>query len=69
MKPDRHIPSDKQDEVTPPTTAPIPPGAPTIALMAIGAGIGASIAGTPGAMVGGAVGWAVDAVRRRLIAV
>jgi len=54
--------------VTPPTTAPVPPGASTVALMGVGAAIGASVAGAPGAMVGGALGWAADAVRRRLLA-
>jgi hypothetical protein len=54
--------------VTAPTTASAPPGRTTIALMGIGIGVGASIAGTPGAIIGGAVGWAADTVRRRLIA-
>jgi len=52
--------------VTPPTTAPVPPSAATVALLGVGVGVGAAIAGPPGALVGGAVGWAADAVRRRL---
>lgn len=64
----KHIPEDGHDKVTSPTTAPAPPGAPMIALMGIGIGLGASIAGTPGVIVGGALGWAADAVRRRLLA-
>jgi hypothetical protein len=53
--------------IVPPVDRSAPPGAATLALMGIGAGIGASLAGGPGAMVGGAVGWGVDAVRRKLI--
>jgi|ERR1700722_5693563 len=54
--------------VKPPTTAPVPPGAATFAMMGVGIGLGAAVAGPPGAMLGGALGWAADAVRRRLIA-
>jgi hypothetical protein len=53
--------------VMPPTSQTAPPGAPTVALMGIGAGIGARVAGVPGALAGGAVGWVVDAIRRRLL--
>jgi hypothetical protein len=63
----KKIEPEDAEQVTPPPDAPIAPGVPTLALVAVGAGIGASIAGTPGAMVGGTVGWAVDAVRRRLM--
>ena len=38
----------------------------SIAIMTASAGVGAVIAGPPGALVGGAVGWTVDAIRRRL---
>ena len=53
--------------VTPPTTAPTPPGAATFAMMGVGAAIGGSVAGPPGAFMGGALGWVADAVRRRLV--
>lgn len=53
--------------VTPPTTGPAPAGAATVALMGVGAALGAKIAGAPGAVIGGTLGWAADAVRRRLI--
>lgn len=38
----------------------------SVAIVTAGVGIGAVIAGPPGALVGGAVGWTVDAIRRRL---
>lgn len=38
----------------------------SIAIVTAGAGLGAVIAGSPGALVGGAIGWTVDAIRRRL---
>ena len=38
----------------------------SVAIVSAGVGIGAVIAGPPGALVGGAVGWTVDAIRRRL---
>jgi hypothetical protein len=53
--------------ITSPVVRSAPPGAATIALMGVGVGIGASIAGGPGALVGGALGWAADAVRRKLL--
>ena len=53
--------------VKPPTTRPVPLGPATVALMGVGMGIGAKIAGPPGAVVGGALGLAVDAIRRRFI--
>lgn len=53
--------------VKPPTTGPAPLGPATVALMGVGMGIGAKIAGPPGAVVGGALGLAVDAIRRRFI--
>jgi len=42
-------------------------GKETAVLAAAGVGLGAAIAGPVGAVVGGAVGLAADAVRRRLI--
>lgn len=36
------------------------------AFVAVGAGVGAAVAGPPGAVAGGLMGWTVDAVRRRL---
>jgi prolyl 4-hydroxylase len=36
------------------------------AIVTAGAGIGAFIGGPPGALIGGAVGWTVDAIRRRV---
>jgi prolyl 4-hydroxylase len=38
----------------------------SVAIMTAGAGLGAVVAGGPGALVGGAIGWTVDALRRRL---
>ncbi len=38
----------------------------SVAIVIACAGVGARIAGPPGALVGGAVGWTVDAIRRRL---
>ena len=38
----------------------------SVAIVSAGVGIGAVIAGPPGALVGGALGWTVDAIRRRL---
>lgn len=38
----------------------------SVVIVIAGAGIGARIAGPPGALVGGAIGWTVDAIRRRL---
>jgi len=46
----------------------IPAGKETVMFAAAGAGIGAAIAGPPGAIVGGAVGWALDTLRRKLLA-
>jgi hypothetical protein len=55
--------------VTPPSTvASILPDRTTLAIAGIGAGVGAAIAGSAGAFVGGAVGLALDAVRRKLLA-
>lgn len=36
-------------------------------LVAAGTGVGAAIAGVPGALAGGAIGWAADMIRRRLM--
>jgi hypothetical protein len=47
--------------------ASVPAGGTTVALAALGAGIGTVVAGPPGALVGGVSGWALDAIRRRLI--
>lgn len=38
----------------------------SVAIVTVVAGVGAVIAGPPGALVGGALGWTVDAIRRRL---
>lgn len=38
----------------------------SVAIVGAGVGVGAVIAGPPGALVGGAIGWTVDAIRRRL---
>lgn len=54
------------EPVTPPTSAAKPAGRATIAMVAAGAGIGASLAGPPGALIGAGIGWAADAVRRKL---
>ena len=57
------------DPVTPPARrASAPADRHTAVLVAAGAGIGAAVAGAPGALLGGGVGWAVDAIRRRLTA-
>lgn len=42
------------------------PGVGTVAMTAAGAAAGAAIAGPPGALVGSAVGWAADTIRRKL---
>lgn len=52
--------------VTPPTTAAKPSGGTTVALTALGAGIGARLAGPQGGLIGGGIGWAVDTLRRKL---
>jgi len=58
-----------RDPVSPPTRrAMAPAGKETAVILAAGVGVGAAIAGPAGAVVGGAVGWAVDAVRRKLLA-
>ena len=54
-----------------PVKAPSPPAVPHMgkvgfALSAVGCGLGAVVAGPPGAVLGAGVGWCVDAVRRRL---
>ncbi len=60
---------EASDPVNLPTKRPVVPvGKDTAALVAIGAGVGGAVAGTAGAVVGGGVGWALDAIRRRLIA-
>ncbi len=50
--------------VDPPNVA--PSGGKTVASAVVGAGIGAVVAGPPGAIVGGLGGWAFDAVKRSL---
>ena len=45
----------------------IPTGRQTVVFTAVGAGLGAAIAGPPGALVGGALGWAAETLRRRLM--
>lgn len=55
------------EDVQPPTEEsadPVDGG--SVAIMTAGVGLGAAIAGPPGALVGGAIGWTVDAIRRRL---
>jgi hypothetical protein len=64
----KKIEPEDAEQVTPPTDAPPPPGLPTVAMTVVGAGIGAKVAGAPGAFIGGALGWAADAVRRKLLA-
>lgn len=46
--------------------SPAPTDKRSAAIVTVGAGVGAIIAGPPGALVGGAVGWTVDAIRRKL---
>jgi prolyl 4-hydroxylase len=53
------------DEAVRPSRVPAV-GKETLALTGIGATVGAMVAGPPGAVLGGTVGWAVDAIRRRL---
>lgn len=56
----------KREQVkSPPPSTVLPMGTPTVVLSAVGCGLGAAIAGPPGALVGAGLGWAVDAVRRR----
>jgi hypothetical protein len=54
--------------VRPPTVMSKPVSGATVALAATGAGIGASLAGPLGALFGATLGWAADAIRRRLLA-
>lgn len=54
------------EAVTPPSITSKPAGAGTLAMTAAGAAAGAAIAGPPGALVGSAVGWAADTIRRTL---
>jgi hypothetical protein len=54
--------------VRPPQEVTRSAGGQTVALTVIGAGIGTAIAGPAGGIVGGAAGWAVDAIRRKLTA-
>jgi hypothetical protein len=56
----------ESEQVAAPTPDMLPAGKETVMLAAIGAGIGASVAGPAGAVVGGALGWAADVVRRKL---
>ena len=56
----------ESETVRPPNVLPV--GKETVVLAAAGAGLGAAIAGPPGAVVGGTLGWMADAVRRRLMA-
>jgi outer membrane lipoprotein SlyB len=55
-----------KESVATPTV--IPAGKKTLVYAAVGAGLGAAIAGTPGALVGGALGWTVDTIRRKFSA-
>ncbi len=53
-----------------PVRAPPPPAVPHmgragLALSVVGCGLGAAVAGPPGAVLGAGVGWCIDAVRRR----
>ena len=58
----------EREAVATPTAPRSPPmGRETAALALAGVGLGAAIAGPVGAVVGGAVGLAADAVRRRLL--
>jgi hypothetical protein len=55
------------EQIKPPNVG-RPAGKETVAAVAIGVGLGAVVAGPPGALAGGAVGWMYDAIRRRLTA-
>lgn len=54
--------------VTPPRVTMRPAGIGTVAMTAGGAAVGGIIGGPPGAFLGAAIGWAADAVRRKLTA-
>lgn len=59
----------RQPEASELVTPPVRPaanGSGTIAMVSAGASIGAAIAGPPGALVGGAAGWMLNAVKQRL---
>ena len=66
-RPDPVFDLASSERVEPPAVRPAPAGKETAVLVAAGVGLGAAIAGPPGALLGGAVGCAVDAVRRRLM--
>jgi hypothetical protein len=64
---DRILEFAKSEAVVPPAPRSVAPaGKKAIVFATIGAGVGAAVAGGPGAFVGGGLGWAVDAIRRRL---
>lgn len=54
------------EDVEPPSELPDPMDRGSAVIMGAGASLGAVVAGPPGALVGGALGWTVDAIRRRL---
>ena len=56
------------ETVAAPTAVSAPAGKTTVVLAAAGAWVGGVLAGPPGIAVGAGVGWALDKIRRRLIA-
>ncbi len=62
---DRVLELAKSEDVRTPDTVPVTKA--SVMLAAAGAGLGARIAGFPGAVIGGTLGWAADAVRRTLL--
>jgi len=62
---DRVLELAKSEDVRTPNTVPVTKEG--VMLVAASTGLGARIAGIPGAVIGGTIGWAADAVRRRLL--
>lgn len=56
------------EDVAAPTEASPSSSKETAVFLACGVGLGAAIGGPPGALVGGAVGWTLDVLRRRMTA-
>jgi len=59
----------QSEDVKPPDAKPAAPMCrKSVTIIAASTGIGKAVWGYPGAVAGAAIGWTVDAIRRRLIA-